>query len=113
MEASTNEFKKYQDIRHIAKNIVSYLRQPDSDSDYAIDEIENLAGAIMSKDMSGYATKGDIKEIHIKIDTVESKLLLKMDVFKRDIILWVLLGNFAIAQTPNFFSWLGKVSGKW
>lgn len=50
----------------------------DDKVEQATDELVEFAGAISAQDLTGYATKGDIRELE-----------LKMSIFRKDIILWL------------------------
>lgn len=89
---------------------------------FGVNEAEGISVAIDMKDqdMSGYATKGDIKDVktdikEIKIGMIhlEEKMNLKIESSRNQIIIWVLGGTFALNQLPSFLNWIAKLFGKY
>lgn len=113
-----SEFKKYQDIRNIARSLAEDLVESDK-VEKTTDDLVELAGAIAYQDTSSFATTGDIKDLRNElkndIKDVRNEIdLLRSDikVFRRDIILWILSGTFAINHLPQLIETIIKFVGK-
>lgn len=114
---TTNEFKKYQDIRHLAKEIAESIGNPENIA-ATTDKIVELAGAITAQDMSGYATKQDVKDIRADIThmrnevlIIESRLLIKIAESSTSNLKWTV--GILLIQTGLIIGVMGKMLGKW
>lgn len=64
-----NEYKKYKDLRFIAKHIALGFKD-ELDSEELTESLMSFAETISSQDMRGFATKGDIKALNSHIDHI-------------------------------------------
>jgi len=100
---TANEFKKYQDIRHIARRIAEGVATPDK-VEQATDELVEFAGAIASQDLTGYATKTDFKELDHKIDLLGEKVNAMPDKITVRFGLMI-IGTLGVIKTAQVMGW--------
>jgi hypothetical protein len=99
--SSNNEFKKYQNIRAIAVRLVEHIRDTQAEDDDTIDDIIDLAGAIGSQDMAGFATKigldNAVKELRGEINALPDKMTIRFGL--------MIIGTLGVIKSTQMLGW--------